>query len=177
VLVAEEITRHRSTINTRETAWVRKNINMLVQTYRDQARDRGFWVVTKTYTTRRCAVAVMTAESASVEIAVSTNVRGLLVLEPGLVWRSAASGTSTDVHIGKEAGDGDEDSDDVVVFMGGVHFWRHPVLGTKEVTKQRDQRPFVRGDEDGGPQPSVLEIQIEGENEVWAMETVGMDRG
>jgi len=183
VLVAEEITRHQVTINTPVRTWLRNNIKMLVQTYRMQVGDCGFWVVTKTYTTRRCAIAVMTVKSTSVEITVSTNVKGLLVLDPGVIWRSAGSGTSTDVHVGKEGGDeggdwgGDEDGDDVVVFMSGVQIWPHPVYmySTKEVTKQKNQKPFVRGSEGvDSPRTTLLEVEVKGrESEVWGIETLG----
>ncbi|KAH6628482.1 hypothetical protein F5144DRAFT_579160 [Chaetomium tenue] len=158
---------------TQVISWIRQNTKTLVREdmYRKQATDHGLWVITKTYTTRRCAIAMMMAESSSVEIGLSLSAEGLFVLDPGVTWGNISSGSSTDVHSGDEGSEGDVDqTSEVVVFISGIFFKRRLAgLGMKEAVMQKDQKPFVRGDDDD--QLRVLTVDVEGrEQEVWDLE-------
>lgn len=150
------------------TKWMQQNAKALLdpERYGANAAENGIWIVTKTYTTKRCALAVMTSKSSSVEIGVAASVQGLFVLDPSASWSSSASGSSTDIH---------EDKDGVVVFMSGIYFKKRKLLpGLKSETKQEGQRPFLRGANDHGQDPSPISYKDgDGEDQLLDIEYYG----
>ncbi|KAB5515660.1 hypothetical protein GE09DRAFT_979473 [Coniochaeta sp. 2T2.1] len=172
VVVDNPVALNQVTINTATKnipMWIRKNIKMLTskENYRAQAIDHGLWVVTKTYTSRSCALAMMSGRSSSAEFRLSVNIEGLLVLDPGVARRRQISGSSIDFHRDDVGGE------QVVVFMSGIYVKRRPFLGgAKTMAKQKGQEPYVRGEKDNG-QGRIIAVDVGDEKEVWELEKWG----
>ncbi|KAL7931986.1 hypothetical protein V8C35DRAFT_323246 [Trichoderma chlorosporum] len=115
--------------------------------------EHGMWIVTKTYTTRRCAIAVMASESSSTEIKLNS-VQGTLTLTPNSAWSSISGRSCTEMH---------EDEDGIVVFISGIYFYQK-LFGTKigysrDQEKQKDK--IFRGDGDGSKDDESDELDVE----------------
>ncbi|KAI1492281.1 hypothetical protein F5X96DRAFT_627545 [Biscogniauxia mediterranea] len=82
--------------------WVKSNKTMLIKGYKSIIDKHGIWVITKTYTSHRCAVAVMSSKSSSVELGISADIPGIFTLTPTSEWLSSSTNSSSEIH--EEAG-------------------------------------------------------------------------
>ncbi|KAF3013211.1 hypothetical protein E8E14_005134 [Neopestalotiopsis sp. 37M] len=114
--------------------WMTANTQRIMLSYGSAMEQHGFWIVTKTYTSRRCAVAVMSGKSSAVAIGLGMTIPGLLSLTPEASWSKSRGDCSTEVHA---------DENGIVVFMSGFYF-RPRVLSsqlkhTRDQTSQKNQ--------------------------------------
>ena len=122
VLVTESpVLAHRIDDETAALQWMAENTSEMLYRHEPIIQRHGVWIVTKTYTTRRCAVAMMTSKSSAVEVGLGASVQGLLTLTPTSSWSGGSGDQCTEVH---------EDEEGVVVFMSGIYF-RRRTLGSK----------------------------------------------
>ncbi|RYP58987.1 hypothetical protein DL771_011041 [Monosporascus sp. 5C6A] len=129
---------HRIDDEAAALQWMADNTSEMLSRHKSIIKRHGIWIVTKTYTTRRCAVAIMTSRSSAVEIGLSANIQGLLALTPTSSWTTGEGNHCTEVH---------EDEEGVVVFISGIYFCQN-MLGSK-LKHARDQskqeRKLFRG--------------------------------
>ncbi|KAL7924175.1 hypothetical protein ACQKWADRAFT_325363 [Trichoderma austrokoningii] len=139
LLTESPILRHQVGDESSAMQWMADNITEMIRRHKDIIRKHGVWIVTKIYSTRRCAIAIMTSESSSVEINLD-NTQGLLTLAPNSTWSSSSTNSCTELH---------EDDDRVVVFISGIYFSKKPLrskLGhSRDRVKQKDN--IFRGDD------------------------------
>jgi hypothetical protein len=108
--------------------WMADNTTEMLRRHKNVIKKHGIWIVTKTYSTRRCAVAVMTSKSSTVQIGLAADIQGLLTLAPNSSWTSSSGNSSMELH---------EDQEGVVVFISGIHF--SPRLFGSRLKHARDQ--------------------------------------
>lgn len=127
-----------------------ENKRAMLQQHRDVFTKHGIWIVTKTYSTRRCAVAVMTAKSSTVEIGLEADAQGVLTLAPSSGWTSSTGSSAVEVH--------EDERDGLVVFISGVYF--SPKVFSWGLSHTGDQGKqggkLFRGDEDGDADDDVM---------------------
>ncbi|KAM5343683.1 hypothetical protein ACJ41O_012220 [Fusarium nematophilum] len=142
------VLRHQIEDEYAAVKWVEDNTAEILKKHKAIIERHGIWIVTKTYTSRRCAVAVMSSKSSSIEIGISAKVPGVLTLAPSSEWSSSNSDSSFEVH---------EDDEGVVTFISGIYFSKR-LLGSKlkQAYDQEGQRNKIfRGDGE--------ELEAEGE--------------
>ncbi|KAK8036594.1 hypothetical protein PG991_001731 [Apiospora marii] len=122
------VLRHRVDDEKAVLQWMTANAPKVLESHKPIMKRHGVWVITKTYTSRRCAVAVLSGRSSAITIGLSADVPGLLTLTPTSSWTKGRGNCSTEVH---------EDKEGVVVFMSGVYF-RSKLLSSK-LKPARDQ--------------------------------------
>ncbi|OAQ59323.1 hypothetical protein VFPPC_10386 [Pochonia chlamydosporia 170] len=116
VLVTESpVWRHRIESDTSALQWMLDNTSQMLSRHRDIIKKHGIWIVTKTYSTRRCAIAVITSKASAVEIGLGVNVQGVLELTPKSEWKNGSGSFCTGLHEGEG---------EVVVFISGIYFTR-----------------------------------------------------
>ncbi|ROW02602.1 hypothetical protein VPNG_07838 [Cytospora leucostoma] len=141
VLTSESpVTRHAIGEERSAVQWMVDNKSEMLRLHGDVFKRHGIWIITKTYSTRRCAIAVMTARSSSVEISLDADAQGVLTLTPKSAWSSSTGSCCTEVH--------EDEEDGVVVYISGIYF--SPKLlgrGWSHRRSQREQKDRVfRGD-------------------------------
>lgn len=122
--------------------WMMDNEKRILEQYDGILKQHGIWIVIKTYSTRRCAIAVMTTKSSAVEIGLQADLQGVLTLTPKSSWSSSIGSCCMEIH--------EDEEDGIVVFISGIYFtkkvfWsrvRH-VLG-----QDKQEGKFLRGDDD-----------------------------
>ncbi|KAF5227976.1 hypothetical protein FAUST_11408 [Fusarium austroamericanum] len=121
--------------------WVTENTPEMVRRHKAIIKRHGIWFISKTYVTRRSAVAVLTSKSSSIEIGLGMDVEGVLTLTPNSSWLDGKGSSSVELH---------EDEDGVVVFMSGIYFserlFGSKMKPTQEHSQQKDK--IFRGDSD-----------------------------
>ncbi|KAK5999137.1 hypothetical protein PT974_01526 [Cladobotryum mycophilum] len=142
--------------------WMIDNKSEILRQHGDVLKRHGIWIVTKTYSTRRCGIAIMTTRSSTVEIGLEADVQGVLTLTPKNSWTNSTGSSCMELH--------EDDKDGVVVFISGIYFSKklfssgiRPARGQEE---QKDK--MFRGDEDedvsglndGGGEGSELDIEF-----------------
>ncbi|KAL7953690.1 hypothetical protein V8C34DRAFT_296338 [Trichoderma compactum] len=140
VLATESpVLRHQIGDETSALQWMAENTAEMLRRHGSVVKKHGIWVVTKTYSTRRSAVAVMTQRSSKVEIGLGADVQGLLTLSPESSWTSSTGSSSMELH---------EDDNGVVVFISGMYFSKKLVRSRLSyVRDQQDQKgKILRGD-------------------------------
>lgn len=166
------VTLHQVTVSTATKYmpnWISKNLKMLrhKEMYRSQMTDHGLWIVTKTYTAPSCAVAMMSGEDTSVEVRLTLNVEGILTIDPGFAHGTQASGTSS--RLNKDiSGFGEP----VVVFMSGIYVKRSSIGLVQTASQQKNQKPFVRGEEDDH-KPQAISVVVGDQEEIWEIQEWG----
>lgn len=153
LLTENPVWRHCINSDTSALQWMSDNTPQMFHRYKDIIKKHGIWIVTKTYSTHRCAIAVMTSRASAVEIRLRVNLQGVLELTPESEWKNASGSLSTELH---------EDERDVVVFISGMYFTQR-LLRTKlkHEQDQAKQKIFRQGDDGTGGASGV-----EGNNEV-----------
>lgn len=158
VLTTESpVTRHMVGDEKSAVQWMVDNKSEMLRLHGDVFKRHGIWIVTKTYSTRRCAVAVMTTKSSTVEISLGVDVQGILTLTPKSTWTRSTGSFCTEIH--------DDDEDGVVVFISGIYF--SPRLFSMGISQARDQHKqegkFLRADGRAGSKhgEEAVELNIE----------------
>ncbi|KAL6412602.1 hypothetical protein AUP68_03806 [Ilyonectria robusta] len=114
VLTTESpVLRYRIGDESAARQWVTDNEPEILRQYKPIVERHGIWVVTKTYTSRRCGVAVMSSKSSKVEISIGVSAPGLFSLEPTSSWKSSNEHLAHEIH---------DDDKGVVVFISGIYF-------------------------------------------------------
>lgn len=154
VLITENpVLKHKVGDELSALQWMAENKAEMMRRYKSIIRRHGVWIVTKTYSTRRCAIAIMADESSSTEIKLNS-VQGVLTLTPNSAWSGISGSSCIELH---------EDEDGVVVFISGIYF-SQKLFGTK-MGYSRDQRKqkdkIFRGDNDGSGQDDSDELDVE----------------
>ncbi|KAH6971582.1 hypothetical protein BKA56DRAFT_435038, partial [Ilyonectria sp. MPI-CAGE-AT-0026] len=147
VLTTESpVLRYRIGDESAATQWVKDNEPEILRQYKPIVERHGIWVVTKTYTSRRCGVAVMSSKSSKVEISIGVSAPGLFSLKPTSSWKSSNEHLAHEIH---------DDDKGVVVFISGVYFAKKLFSSKlKHLADQEDQKNKIfRGgyeESDGG---------------------------
>ncbi|KAL7792028.1 hypothetical protein V8C37DRAFT_381385 [Trichoderma ceciliae] len=138
---ANPVLKHQISDELIALEWMADNTPEMMRRHSDIVKRHGVWIVTKTYSTRRSANAILTSESSSIEINLDS-VQGLLTLTPMSTWLSSSGNSCTELH---------EDEDGVVVFISGMYFtqklFRSKLVHSTDQRKQRDN--IFRGDHIG----------------------------
>lgn len=156
VLTTESpVTRH--TIGNEKSAvqWMVDNKSEMLRQHGDVFKRHGIWIVTKTYSTRRSAVAVMTSKSSTVEIGLGVDAQGILTLTPKSTWTRSTGSFCTEIH--------DDDEEGVVVFISGIYFSpRFLSMGMSQTREQRKQEgKFLRADGRAGSKDGEEAVELE----------------
>ncbi|KAI5458932.1 hypothetical protein BGZ63DRAFT_426245 [Mariannaea sp. PMI_226] len=142
VLVTQSpVLKHQIEDESAAVQWVEDNTADILKKHKAIIERHGIWVVTKTYTTQQCAVAVMSSKSSAVEIGIAANVPGVLTLSPSGKWSSSTGDAAFEIH---------QDEEGVVTFISGVYFSKR-LIGSKlkQAHDQEDQKDkILRGHED-----------------------------
>lgn len=134
------ILRHQVGDEPSALRWMTENTSEMMRRHKQLIKKHGLWIVTKIYSTRRCAIAIMTSESSSVEIDLD-NTHGLLTLAPNSTWTSISGNSCTELH---------EDEDRVVVFISGIYFSykRFPARLSHSRDQEKQRNKIFRGGDD-----------------------------
>ncbi|KAF7534054.1 hypothetical protein G7054_g6563 [Neopestalotiopsis clavispora] len=112
--------------------WVKKNSEELLERHRSVIDDHGIWIITKTYKSRRSAVAVMSSRLSSVELGVGASIPSILTLTPSSSWTSGSADAAIELH---------EDKKGVVAFFSGIYLTKRAVFpGLKRISRQDKQK-------------------------------------
>lgn len=129
VLTTESpVLRHRIGDESAAMQWVTDNSPEIMRQYRPIVERHGIWIVTKTYTSRRCGVAVMSSKSSKVEIGIGVSAPGLFTLKPSSSWKSSNEHLAHEIH---------DDDEGVVAFISGIYFSKK--LFSSKLKHQADQ--------------------------------------
>ncbi|PYI02627.1 hypothetical protein BO78DRAFT_351287, partial [Aspergillus sclerotiicarbonarius CBS 121057] len=133
VLITESpVSKRHIKHEVRAEQWMAANTRTMAGQYSEILKRHGIWIVTKTYCTQRCAIAVMTTRTSKVEIGLSADVQGVLTLTPHTRWGRCTGNSCTELHEDRDAG--------VVVFMSGMYFTpkflRSTLASTRDQAKQ-----------------------------------------
>ena len=142
---------HRVDNETAALKWMTDNTSEMLYRHGSIIKRHGIWIVMKTYTTRRCAVAIMTSRCSTVEIGLGANIQGLFSLTPTSFWSRGSGDQCTEVH---------EDEEGVVVFMSGIYF-RQRMLGSKFKYVQEQAQQARKLFRDGFVESDDEEMEIE----------------
>lgn len=121
--------------------WVMDNEERMLEEYGDILKQHGIWIITKTYSTRRCAIAMMTTKSSAVEIGLQADLQGVLTLTPKSSWSSSIGSCCMELH--------EDEEDGVVVFISGICFTKKVFWSRLRRASGQDkqQDKFLRGDD------------------------------
>ncbi|KAK5997434.1 hypothetical protein PT974_02790 [Cladobotryum mycophilum] len=129
VLTTESpVWKHQMGHESSAVQWMANNTPEVIRRYRSIIKRHGIWIVTKTYSTRRCGIAIMTGKSSTVEIGLEAGVQGVSTLAPKSSWSRSTGSSCMELH---------EDEDGVVVFISGIYF-SQKLFGSK-LSHTRDQ--------------------------------------
>ena len=135
IMADNPVSKHQIDDEGAAIEWVKTNAVGLLKEYKSVIDKHGLWVVTKTYTSRRCAVAVMSSRSSSAELGISADVPGVLTLTPSSEWLTSSTNSSFEIH---------EDEQGVVAFMSGIHFSKRLLRSKlKQADGQNEQRKKI----------------------------------
>lgn len=109
--------------------WMINNKSEMLRRHGDVFKRHGIWIATKTYSTRRCAIAVMSAKSSTVEIGLGADAQGILTLTPKSAWTNSTGSSCVELH--------EDEKDGVVVFISGIYF--SPKLFGSGLSHTREQ--------------------------------------
>lgn len=133
--------------------WMNKNVQRMQARYGSEVKEHGIWIITKTYATRRCAIAIMQSEGAEVEMGLEFQLPGLVTLTPSTKWLRRHQ---------DRAWSGYEDPDGLVVFIGGIWYRsRRFHGGVKPVTEPSKQKKMFR--DASKPDGPLASIQVDEE--------------
>ncbi|EHK47297.1 hypothetical protein TRIATDRAFT_217898 [Trichoderma atroviride IMI 206040] len=134
------ILRHQIGSEASALQWMSENSSEMMRRHKQIIKDRGVWIVTKIYSTRRCAIAIMTGRSSSVEINLD-NSQGLLTLAPSSAWTNSSGSSCTELH---------EDENRVVVFISGIYFSKKPLRSklSRSQGQEKQKDKIFRGSSD-----------------------------
>ncbi|KAL7910080.1 hypothetical protein GGI35DRAFT_447809 [Trichoderma velutinum] len=124
--------------------WMMDNEEKMLEKYGDLLKQHGIWIVTKTYSTRRAAIAIMTTKSSAVEIGLQADLQGVLTLTPKSSWSNSNGSSCMEIH--------EDESDGVVVFISGICFTKKVFWSRMSHVSGQDKQEgkFLRGDDDDG---------------------------
>ncbi|KAL6802263.1 hypothetical protein J3E68DRAFT_395675 [Trichoderma sp. SZMC 28012] len=146
------VTRHQIGDELSAVQWMAENTAEMMRRHKHIIKRHGVWIVTKTYSTRRCAITIMTSKSSTINISLDY-ANGLLTLTPHSTWTASSGNSCTELH---------EDDNGVVVFISGVYFYRklfRSKLGHfRDQEEQKDK--IFRGD-NGGSDDESNELDVE----------------
>ncbi|KAK2834892.1 hypothetical protein FQN49_006809 [Arthroderma sp. PD_2] len=152
------VLKHRIGDESVALQWMKDNTSQILQQYRPIVEKYGIWLVSKTYTSRRCAVAIMSSKSSAVEIGVGVDVPGLVTLTPSSTWQSSYGDLATEIH---------NDDQGVVAFVSGVYFSKTPLRSQlRSLSGQENQRNkifrggYVESDDDDELDENEFEITV-----------------
>lgn len=141
LLTENPVTRYQMRDELTAVQWMAENTSEMMRRHKDIIKTHGVWIVTKTYSTRRCAIAIMIGKTASIDITLDF-ADGLLTLMPHSTWTGGSGNSCTELH---------EDEDGVVVFFSGIYFsqelFRSKLSHSWDQEKQKDK--IFRGGDDG----------------------------
>jgi hypothetical protein len=132
---------------------VDRNSELLLKKYGQELKEHGIWIVTKTYTSTRCAVGLMRSKSSSFQLGLKVEGPNLFALSPSSLWGATKGEISTAIH---------EDPAGAVVFMSGIQVTKGWMGRLKAEQRMKKQAPF-RGDDE--ELPEVI-MTTDGENDV-----------
>lgn len=150
---ADPVTRNQLGDELSALQWMADNTSKMMHQHKDIVKRHGIWIITKTYSTRSCAIAIMTSESSSIGITLD-NIHGMLALTPNSAWSRSSGSSCTEIH---------EDVDGVVVFISGIYFsqkaWRSRLGHARDQRQQKDK--LFRGGEDEADDGEDNELDVE----------------
>ncbi|KAL7799321.1 hypothetical protein V8C43DRAFT_313363 [Trichoderma afarasin] len=152
LFTANPVLRHQVGDELSALQWMAENTPEMKRRHKNIIKKHGLWIVTKIYSTRRCAIAVMNSESSSVEIDLE-NAQGLLTLSPNSTWTRSSGSSCTEMH---------EDQDGIVVFISGIYFSQKPfrskLSNSRDEKRQRDKL-FRSGSNDSEDDENELNVE------------------
>ncbi|KAK4142188.1 uncharacterized protein C8A04DRAFT_30144 [Dichotomopilus funicola] len=125
------VLRHRVGNESAVVRWMKANRAEMLRRHKEIAERHGIWVVSKTYTTTRSGVAVMSSKSSAVEIGIGATVPGVVTLTPSSSWSSSKGDLAAEIH---------DHSEGVVVFMSGVYFCKKLFKSELKLVVERDDQ-------------------------------------
>ncbi|KAK2037003.1 hypothetical protein LZ31DRAFT_433146, partial [Colletotrichum somersetense] len=93
--------------------WMATNTTEMCRRHKSIVKRHGIWIITKTYSARRCAVAVISSRSSAVELGLGATASGIASLTPTSSWAYQTDSSCTEIHA---------DESGVVLFMSGLYF-------------------------------------------------------
>ncbi|KAK3374776.1 hypothetical protein B0H63DRAFT_452613 [Podospora didyma] len=136
--------------------WMETNLkSILAGKHGSLVRKRGVWIVTRTYTAKRRAVAVMQTRDQSLTFNVDVEVPHIARVGPSAEWwRETVHKPGWESYSGPE----DTDSEDAVLFMSGIYWKPNRVTsGFKKLWEQKTKNVLAAGHP---LQPIVVETGV-----------------
>ncbi|TFK44651.1 hypothetical protein BDQ12DRAFT_673333 [Crucibulum laeve] len=132
--------------------WVKHNAVTLLKR-RPEIKDYGLWIITSTYTTKKCAINLWKKSGKALKVAFSAKVVGIGECGPSGEWSKDQNEQGWSEFGSKDA------SDSRVVFFGGLKFQCNKLIGKTLKSRQVAPKQF-RGhdpvDEDLSKEPEVI---------------------
>src|SRR6266699_3247771 len=122
--------------------WVKQNASRLVAEYPRPIEEHGLWIITKTYTTRRCAISFLNSKSSEIAIGLALDASGIATLSPESRWSKANGDVSSVMY---------EDDNGVVVFICGIYITKRWIVKDLRAEDRREKQEFLRSGEQKEP--------------------------
>ncbi|KJA17345.1 hypothetical protein HYPSUDRAFT_46553 [Hypholoma sublateritium FD-334 SS-4] len=115
LLTSAPVTHERYYHSTPFKNWMKDNAHIILDRWRYEAKEFGMWIVTSTFSTRKCAINMWTTRKRGIKVGFSADVAGVGQIGPGVEWYRS----HTDEGWGEYSSEGEHKS---VVFFGGLRF-------------------------------------------------------
>ncbi|KAF9483645.1 hypothetical protein BDN70DRAFT_958120 [Pholiota conissans] len=115
LLTSAPVTHERYYYATPFKNWLAQNATVLLTRWRDEVKENGIWIITSTFSTKKCAINMWTKRGRGIKVGFSADVMGAGNIGPGVDWYRS----HTDEGWGEYSAEGDTQ---YVVFFGGLKF-------------------------------------------------------
>lgn len=105
--IADPVTRNQLGNTLSALQQMADNTSKIMHQHKDIVKRHGIWIITKAYSTRSCAITIITSKSSSISITLN-NICGILALMPNSAWSGSSGSSCTKIH---------KDVDGVVVLL------------------------------------------------------------
>lgn len=86
LLTRAPVTHERYYHSTPFKDWMKDNAHIILDRWRYEAKEFGMWIVTSTFSTRKCAINMWTTRKRGVKVGFSADIAGVGKIGPGIDW-------------------------------------------------------------------------------------------
>ncbi|KAM7221336.1 hypothetical protein V8F06_003304 [Rhypophila decipiens] len=116
--------------------WVKANLGSIMKTpHARTVKKKGLWIVTKTFTSKKRAVAVMQSSGQSVALGVDASIPNLAKVGPSMKW--------WETMVDKPGWKAQVDDDGVVLFMIGLYWKPWLIVKSLHVKREKERQTFL----------------------------------
>ncbi|KAK4211089.1 hypothetical protein QBC37DRAFT_402768 [Rhypophila decipiens] len=116
--------------------WVKANLGSIMKTpHARTVKKKGLWIVTKTFTSKKRAVAVMQSSGQSVALGVDASIPNIVKVGPSMKW--------WETMVDKPGWKAQVDDDGVVLFMSGLYWKPWPIVKSLHVKREKERQTLL----------------------------------